>query len=220
MRLTHTQLFEKGFSVVALEGAHSGPQPRPQRADARRNIAAILDAAVLCLTRNPEASIAEIAEVAGIGRVTLYGHFKTRAELIDAVLIRTIAEADAALDATDTSGDPSAALTRLVEASWQIVNQSRSVLHAAQRELPAEHIRGGHDRILRRVQTLIERGQRSGAFRNDLPHSWLTTTAFSLMHSAADDSTAGRLNPDDGARIISSTLLAAFTPPGQTVPNT
>ena len=51
---------------------------RPQRADARRNVAAILDAAVLCLTRNPDASIADIAEAAGVGRVTVYGHFKTR----------------------------------------------------------------------------------------------------------------------------------------------
>ena len=199
-------------------GSRSARPTRPQRADARRNVAAILDAAVLCLTRDPEASIAEIAEAAGIGRVTLYGHFKTRAELIDAVLTRTITEADAVLDATDTTGDPSAALSRLVGASWQIVNQSRSVLQAAQRELPAERIRGVHDRILRRVQTLIERGQRSGAFRTDLPKPWLITTAFSLMHSAAEDRTAGRLDPADAAHIISSILLAAFTPPGQTVP--
>ena len=198
--------------------ASSARPARPQRADARRNVAAILDAAVLCLTRNPDASIAEIAEAAGVGRVTLYGHFKTRAELLDAVLVRTIAEADAVLDATDTAGDPSAALVRLVAASWQIVNQSRSVLRAAQRELPAERIRGVHDRILRRVQTLIERGQRSGAFRTDLPKAWLVTTAFSLMHSAAEERTADRLDPDSAARIVSSTLLAAFTPPGRAVP--
>jgi AcrR family transcriptional regulator len=58
------------------------PSPRPRRADARRNIAAILDAAVASLADNPDASMAEIAARAGVGRVTLYGHFKTRAELI------------------------------------------------------------------------------------------------------------------------------------------
>ena len=137
---------------------------RPQRADARRNVTAILDAAVLCLTRNPDASIADIAEAAGVGRVPVYGHFKTRPDLVEAVLVRTVAEADAVLDATDTTGDPSDALVPLVDASWQIVNQSRSVLRAAQRELPAERIRGVQDRILRRVQILIERGRRSGAF--------------------------------------------------------
>jgi TetR/AcrR family transcriptional repressor of mexCD-oprJ operon len=186
--------------------------PRAQRADARRNVAAILDAATDCLVRDPEVSVADIAASAGVGRITLYGHFKTRAELVDAVLVRTIGRADAILDATDTTGDPSAAFTRLVAASWQIVHQFRNILLAAHRELPAERIRGVHDRILRRAQTLIERGQRAGTFRTDLPKQWLITTTFSLMHAAAEDAAAGRIKADDAADLISATLLAAFTP--------
>src|SRR5919198_4763624 len=120
---------------------------RAQRADARRNVAAILEAATACLTRNSGASMGEIAQAAGVGRVTLYGHFKTRAELVEAVLTRTLERADAVLEATDTRGDPRDALTRLVAASWQIVDQHRSVLHAAEQELPAGRIRGKHDRI-------------------------------------------------------------------------
>jgi len=186
---------------------------RPQRADARRNIAAILDAATEGLARDPEISIAGIAAAAGVGRITLYGHFKTRADLVDAVLARTVERADAILDATDTSGDPAQALARLVASSWQIVDQFRNILLAAQRELPAERIRGVHDRILRRIQSLITRGQQAGAFRRDLPQQWLITTAYSLMHAAAEDTTAGRLDPGDAARLITATLLAAFAPP-------
>jgi TetR/AcrR family transcriptional repressor of mexCD-oprJ operon len=192
-----------------------GTAPRAQRADARRNIAAILDAATDCLARDPEMSIAGIAAAAGVGRITLYGHFKTRADLVDAVLIRAIEHADAILGATDTGGDPSDALARLVAASWQIVHQFRNILLAAQRELPAERIRGVHDPILRRVQSLIERGQRAGTFRRDLPGQWLITTAFSLMHAAAEDAAAGRVKADDAARLITATLLAAFTPPAE-----
>jgi AcrR family transcriptional regulator len=186
---------------------------RPQRADARRNIAAILDAATEGLARDPEISIAGIAAAAGVGRITLYGHFKTRADLVDAVLARTVKRADAILDATDTSGDPAQALARLVASSWQIVHQFRNILLAAQRELPAERIRGVHDRILRRIQSLITRGQQAGTFRRDLPQQWLITTAYSLMHAAAEDATAGRLDPGDAARLITATLLAAFAPP-------
>ena len=190
-----------------------GTAPRAQRADARRNIAAILDAATGCLARDPETSVAGIAAAAGVGRITLYGHFKTRAELVDAVLARTVQQADVILSATDTAGDPADALARLVAASWQIVHQFRNILLAAQRELPAERIRGVHDPILRRVQSLIGRGQRTGAFRRDLPGQWLTTTAFSLMHAAAEDAAAGRLNADDAPGLITATLLAAYTPP-------
>ncbi len=187
--------------------------PRAQRADARRNIAAILDAATDCLARDPETSVADIAAAAGVGRITLYGHFKTRAELVDAVLARTVQRADLILDATDTGGDPRDALARLVASSWQIVHQFRNILLAAQRELPAERIRGVHDPILRRVQSLIGRGQRAGTFRTDLPRQWLITTAFSLMHAAAEDDAAGRVNADDAAGLITATLLSAYAPP-------
>jgi TetR/AcrR family transcriptional repressor of mexCD-oprJ operon len=190
-----------------------GTAPRAQRADARRNIAAILDAATDCLARDPEMSIAGIAAAAGVGRITLYGHFKTRAELVDAVVARTITHADAILAATDTGGDPADALARLVAASWQIVHRFRNILLAARRELPAERIRGVHDPILRRTQSLIERGQASGTFRTDLPKQWLITTAFSLMHAAAEDAAAGRLTAGEAAQFIRATLLAAFTPP-------
>jgi AcrR family transcriptional regulator len=186
---------------------------RAQRADARRNVAAILDAATDCLARDPETSIADIAAAAGVGRITLYGHFKTRADLVDAVLVRTITRADAILQATDTGGDPRDALARLVAASWQIVHQFRNILLAAQRELPAERIRGVHDPILRRVQSLISRGQRAGTFRADLPEQWLITTAFSLMHAVAEEAAAGRVTADAAAGLITATLLAAFTPP-------
>jgi TetR/AcrR family transcriptional repressor of mexCD-oprJ operon len=188
------------------------PARRTQRADARRNIAAILDAATECLARDPETSVADIATAAGVGRITLYGHFKTRADLVDAVLVRTIKRADALLDATDTTGDPGEALARLVTASWQIVHEFSNILLAAERELPAERIRGVHDRILRRVQSLIDRGQRAGTFRRDLPKHWLVTTTFSLMHAAAEDTAAGRLNAEDAAGLITATLLAAFSP--------
>ena len=142
--LTHTLLFEKGDFGMPSSDTRSTAR-RAQRADARRNVAAILDAATDSLARDPEMSIADIAAAAGVGRITLYGHFKTRAELIDAVLVRIIGHADTILDATDLGGDPAGALSRLVAASWRIVRQFSNILLAAQRELPAGRIRGVHD---------------------------------------------------------------------------
>ena len=203
---------------MATTRARSAPPVRERRADARRNVAAILDAAQHCLARDPDANVSEIAQAAGVGRVTLYGHFKTRADLVDAVLARTVAQADAVLDTTDTTGDPREALTRLIASTWQIVDQFRSLLRAAQSELPAENVRSTHDRHLRRLDALIGRGQRAGVFRTDVPRRWLVTAGYSVMHAAAEDCTAGRLDSADGARIIAATLLAAFTPPGESVP--
>jgi TetR/AcrR family transcriptional regulator, mexCD-oprJ operon repressor len=192
---------------------------RRQRADARRNVAAILDAALACLARDPDASVGDIATAAGVGRVTLYGHFPTRADLIDAVFARTVADADEALKAVDLTGDPRAALARLVASSWQIVNRHRALLRATQRTVGQDRIRAHHEAPLRRVEALIRRGRREGAFRTDQPTSWLVATFFNVLHGAADEISAGRLDERAADRSIVATLLAAFTAPGRRVPN-
>lgn len=189
-----------------------------QRADARRNVAAILDAALARLAANPQATVADIAQAAGVGRVTLYGHFKTRADLVEAVFARVQAESAAILDATDTGGEATAALTRLVAATWRVVHHFHALLAAAQSELPAERIRSHHDVHLRRLDALLARGQKAGAFRSDLPRRWLITTCYSVMHAAAEDCAAGRLREREAARVIAATLLAALTPPAARVP--
>ena len=116
----------------------------PRRADAQRSIAAILDAALIALSRDPEASVSEIAQAAGVGRVTLYGHFPNRTDLVDAALARAIEEGDAALDEVDLTGDPREVLARLISSSWHLVNRSRALLMAAQAVLPPSRIRELH----------------------------------------------------------------------------
>lgn len=187
-----------------------------KRADARRNVEAILDAAVVCLAHDPEANIGEIAKEAGVGRVTLYGHFASRAELIDAVFTRAMTETDAALERVDLTGDPREALARLVDGTWVLVNRVLALMHAAQRALPPDRIHAAHEGPMERVAGLIERGRSEGAFRADLPTSWLVTVFHAVLHAAADEITAGRLDADAAARLITSTLLAAYTPQAET----
>jgi AcrR family transcriptional regulator len=189
---------------------------RRTRADARRNIEAILDATEARLAHDPECTVAEIARAAGVGRVTLYGHFPTRADLVDAVFQRVTARANKTLDAVDTSGEPAAALTELIRASWEVVHAYRAVLAAAERELPAERVRGHHDRHLERLTTLIARGRKQGTFRTDLPQDWLVTTCYTLMHAAAGEVVAGRLDHEAAQAALIATLVSAYTPPTTT----
>jgi TetR/AcrR family transcriptional regulator, mexCD-oprJ operon repressor len=202
----------------AATPAHATPAP-PRRADAKRNVAAIIAAATECLASNPDTSMSEIAAAAGVGRMTLYGHFKTRAELLEAVLTRSTAQAHEALDAVDISGDPRAAVARLVTASWLAVDQLRNVLEAAERELGADGVHRAHDHVLGRVQAVIERGQTAGLFRTDLPLPWLVSLAMTVMHAAATEVSAGRLTAAQAPAVVAGTLLAALTAPGSVVPS-
>jgi len=197
--------------------APAGRRPSGRRADAQRNASAILDAALDCLLADPRASTADIAARAGVGRVTLYGHYPTRTDLIDAVFARTLGHAEQRLGGLDLTGDPRTALAMLIASSWEIVNQFRALLVAADGVLPAERLRQQHDRPLDRVRKLIERGRRTGVFRKDLPTAWLVATFYHVLHGAASEITAGRLDPADAAITITATLLACYTPPGTTV---
>ena len=61
-------------------------QARAKRADARRNKETLLDAAAaVFVASGVEAPVRDIAAEAGVGVGTIYRHFPTRADLINAV---------------------------------------------------------------------------------------------------------------------------------------
>ncbi|WP_277211648.1 TetR/AcrR family transcriptional regulator [Isoptericola croceus] len=182
-----------------------------QRADAQRNRAKMLAATVTAIRKNPDASVADIAAEAGVGRMTLYGHFQNRAELIDAALVESIERGEEVLREVPLDGDASAAFRRLVASSWLLVDQSRALLAAAQKELPAARIREMHEKAEARMRGLLLRGQREGAFRHDLPVTWLLATTHVVMNGAAEEVRTGRLDPDDAPWFIEAILLPAFT---------
>src|SRR5918912_406294 len=93
---------------------------RRRRADAERNINAIINAALEALASDPDVSMAEIARRAGVVRATIYMHFPTREALLDAVMEHAVAEVAAATRAADpTRGEPEDALERVLRATWR-----------------------------------------------------------------------------------------------------
>lgn len=186
-----------------------------QRADAQRNRAKILAGAVTAIRKNPDASVADIAAEAGMGRQTLYGHFQNRAELIEAALVESLERAEDVLSQVPIDGDAREAFQRLVASSWVFVDQSRALLATAQKELSAARIRELHEKAEARMRGLLLRGQAEGAFRADLPVSWLLTTTHVVLNGAAEEVRTGRLSPDDAPWFIGAILLPAFTKDAQ-----
>jgi AcrR family transcriptional regulator len=188
------------------------PRTRALRADAQQNVERILEAAIGCLGHNPDASMAEIAKCAGVGRVTLYGHFPSRENLVEAALMRLLARGEEALREVDLSADPDRALEALIDSSWLLTAQAGALLEAAQSLLPPGRVHELHAEPERRVIDLIERGRAEGVFRDDLPVAWLANVLHYLMKGAAADVAAGRLDPKDVPRLIAATIKGAYAP--------
>lgn len=165
-----------------------------------------MDAAVSCLAANPRASMAEIAQAAGVGRVTLYGHFSSRRELVEAIVASTMREAEVQLAPLRLDGDPRAALDLLIASSWRIVDKLHGLMGAAELELGIDRIRDHHDQAMLRVRRLIDRGQAEGSFRRDLSPEWIAACFFAILHGASAEIRAGRLRETDAATVLTSTV--------------
>ena len=186
--------------------------PRRRRADAERSVAAILDAALEALASDPDASMAEIARRAGVVRATIYVHFPTRESLLDAVMERSVAEvAEATRDAEPQRGAPKEALERVLRATWQELGRFHALLAINTGRLSPKELHRRHLPVLELLAPLIERGQKEGVFRSDLPVSWHLAVIRAIVHTASNEIQIGRMPESEVEAAMLSTVISAIS---------
>jgi AcrR family transcriptional regulator len=186
---------------------------RKLRADAERNITLIVQAAATCLSRRPDASMAEIAETAGVGRVTLYAHFPSREALLEAAIGHALAQATAALDEAAVDEGPAPdALGRMIRLGWPAFDRVRGLFVAAGTQ-PTDWARDHGAVFLTRVARVVERGRADGSFRSDLPVEWLAAALHGIVQTAGQEVNDGRLDPAVAADVLEATLLGILAVP-------
>ena len=135
--------------------------------------------------------MAEIARQAGVVRATIYVHFPTRDSLIDAVTERAITEVTRVVEAAEPArGDPADALRRVITAAWRGLGRFHALV-ALNTRLPQAELHRRHQPLLAMLEPLIERGQRDGSFRSDVPAAWHLSMVIALIHAASAELQAG-----------------------------
>jgi AcrR family transcriptional regulator len=186
---------------------------RRRRSDADRSVQAIRDAALDALAGDPDASMAEIARRAGVVRATIYAHFPTRESLLDFVMeyaVRQVAEATAA--AEPAHGEPREALERVLRATWKQLDQFQALLAINTARLSTEELRRRHQPVMKHFAPLIERGQKDGTFRRDVPITWHLAVMRAIVHAASAELRNGRLTEATVEQTMLATVIAAMTP--------
>jgi AcrR family transcriptional regulator len=187
--------------------------PDELRADARRNIRSILEAAATVLAEDPAASMQEIAEKADVSRPTVYRHFSNREELIDAIRLEAMTQARERLDAAAASSEPAAdALERLIldfagiVASYPLL----ASLFGTQTQ-PKDH--GPPKGLIDAFDSLVARGRRDGTLRPDLRGEILgPATMGALIMSLKMGGLRGSDPHDVGAEVATFVLGGARSP--------
>lgn len=186
---------------------------RRRRADAARNVRAILDAATTLLGERPEASMDAVAAAAGVSRQTVYAHFPTRDDLVGAVIDGLTTETMAAIDAVDLDrGDALDTLVRLVDASWATFDRYPVLLQGTDRRVTHGPDRDRHEPVTERLTRLIRRGRRSGAIGTDQPVSWQVAAVVALGHATGEEVGAGRLSAAKAPGVLRSALVRLLAP--------
>jgi AcrR family transcriptional regulator len=196
------------------------PAQRRRRSDADRSVQAILGAALDALAGDPDASMAEIARRAGVVRATIYAHFPTREALLDAVMESAVAQvADATAAAEPTRGEPEEALERVLRATWEKLSLFHALLAINTARLSVEELHRRHQPVMMHFAPLIERGQKAGVFRRDVPIAWHLAVMRAIVHAASAELRNGRLSEADVEQTMLTTVLAALAPPARGRPS-
>jgi AcrR family transcriptional regulator len=139
---------------------------RPLRADARRSIASIIDAARDVLATDPSADMRTIADRAGVNRATVYRHFPSRDELLHAVYLEYVERFTVTVEGLDRDApDAIAELRRVTLDVLTIADHWRPFRYAAPypEEVTDHRMRMGGVLV-----PFFASGQAQGAFRSDL----------------------------------------------------
>lgn len=185
--------------------------PKRRRADAERNIVSIINAALEALASDPDASMAQIARRAGVVRATIYMHFPTRESLLDAVMESAVAQvAEATAQAEPSRGEPEEALERVLRSTWQKLSDFHALLAINTGRLSAKELHRRHQPVMTLFVPLIERGQKKGVFRRDVPVSWHLAMVRAIAHAASAEVRSGRISESHVEPAMLSTALNAL----------
>jgi AcrR family transcriptional regulator len=178
------------------------------RARTRR---AILDAAIETLTRQPNASLGDIAATANVGRTTVHRYFPERSALIDAISADALEKVTlATARARVEEGPAPAALARLCQEYFEF-SDLFMLLFTMPDLLTREEWQkeSDDDRMLLR---LVERGHAEGTIDPGMPADWVQQLVWSLLYTAWEQTRDSTMPKHDALTLCLRTLAKAIAP--------
>ncbi len=169
----------------------------------------LLEAAFGLLSRNPGASLAQVAARAGVGRATLHRHFPSREELIRTLTTLAIAEMDAAVkEACQNVESAADALRRTLEVLIPLGNRHGFLLNESNADDPA--LTAEFDRLDRETGDLVEACKREGLFDPGVPTPWITEVINALLYTGWESSLRGKTTAQQAVDLAWRTLTRGF----------
>ena len=140
------------------------------RADAQHNLERILESARAVFAEDGlDASVADVAERAGVGTATIFRRFPAKDDLVAAILEQELGAVALRAQAASESADPVAGLGEFMTAAVKSFIEGRCFCDASGSELFARpRIQELVGEVAAAVQLLLKRAKHAGAIRRDV----------------------------------------------------
>ena len=173
---------------------------------------ALIEAAFAVFSRDPSASLAQIAQRAGVGRATLHRHFSGRDDLIRALAKIALAEMNEAADAACEDADSyTEALRRTLEALIPLGDRHGFLAREPIENDPA--IQSALERQLHETREMVEEAKREGTFDPHVPTAWIVQALDHLVYAAWESVRVGDATPAQAADLAWRTLTSGLGGP-------
>lgn len=148
--------------------AISPTQLRAPRSDARRNRRRVIQAAKQCMARGGlDAQMEHIAAAAGVGVGTVYRHFRTKDELVEALAAERFERLRELACEALSQDDPWGSFERFIRASAHIQTEDRALSEVLTSRPETMRRAAESVGMLELVSRLLQRAQAAGAVRED-----------------------------------------------------
>lgn len=170
-----------------------------------RRDADVLDAVITEVVRRPRATLAELAQAAGVGRTTLFHSYATRSALLQACGVHALTVVVERLEAVDT-GANDGGLTALLDALIPVGPHLDFIWRTPTLE-PTAVMEDLKSRYGHAVTAVVSAASAAGVLRADVPDWWAQQMLESVVYVAWERVDDGHLAPREAPALARRTLL-------------
>ncbi len=182
------------------------------RADARRNLNRVLDAAGEAFAEcGADVSIDEIARRAGVGHGTVCRRFPTKDSLMAAIVGARLEELAEAADQLLERSDAGAAFEELVWHAAELFNRDRALFDGSSRCDGFSEVAEAKQQLNDKLERLIRKARRAGTLRRDVSAPDVGAMIGSAIQAATHTD-----DPDAWRRYVRILLDGLRPPPRKT----
>lgn len=177
-------------------------------ARAERSQKALLRAGLELLNANPEATLSDIANHAGVGRTTLYRQYETREKLVSAIAVYCLEACDEAAEPIDDqAGSALDAVRLLFSLTMPLTAELQFLMNLENWAESDPEIAAISERHAREMRELVELGKKEGSIDKSLPTSWVANLIDGLFIAGWMQQQEGAYTPEQ----VASFAFASFS---------